>query len=565
MAFPKGLLTLSKLLSMQGIEEVVVCPGSRNAPIIIALERNPDLKLYSIVDERSAGFFALGKALATQKPVAVCCSSGSAGLNLAPALSEAYYQEIPILALTADRPAEWIDQWDGQTIRQKNFLDSVVKKSLEFPQFASNEASLDWFQQRIANEAILGLTTGQSGPVHLNIPISEPFYPSAGEKLHFPDFVRKVELPIFQENSAEELKAFFEKNIQAEQRIILSIGQLEHTQELIPLLENLSQKGIVLLGDSTANASSVLIQNHDLILSNDKIWHKLQANLVIHIGKSHVSKRIKQFFRKSNLAQNWLIKKGSESQLIDTFQSLTHVLAVDTRTFLEQFDLFLQDKFLQKNFSNDWKELSKIVTKRQNNFIFENSDWNELHAVQSVMHAVQSSTSSIHFGNSLSIRYSNWLPFFPNGEVYCNRGTSGIDGTVSTYIGATSLLEDISYLIIGDLSFHYDKNGLWNQYLSKNQRIIVLNNSGGGIFRNLEGARDLPELEKFIATRQQNSAKSTAEEAGMHYFKADNSESLQHALKKLAQKSDHPSLLEIFTDPDQNKEVLSNYMGLFKS
>lgn len=565
MPFPKGLLSLSKLISLHGIEEAIVCPGSRNAPIILALKRNPSLKLYSIIDERSAGFFALGRALTTKKPVVVCCTSGSAGLNLAPALSEAFYQEIPILAITADRPAEWIDQWDGQTIQQQSFLVTCVKKSLIFPNEASTQEILTWHQERVANEAILTLTENKNGPVHLNVPIAEPFYPTKDEQIEFPATCKKISIARFKQSNSTEIINFLKTTYQQEQRIILSIGQLEDTNNLQSYFKKLLEAGIVLIGDSTANASNYVIQNHDLILSNDNNWKKLKADLVIHIGKSHVSKRIKQFFRKEKPFQQWLVRNVDNSSIIDNFQSLTQIIPTSTDEFLASFVQFLSKISLSKDFSNDWNILNKNVSKRQHNFLLKNTEWNEMKAIQSVLSTLQLTTNYLHLGNSLSIRYSNWLPFFPKGLVYCNRGTSGIDGTVSTYIAATTHLNEISYLVLGDLSFQYDKNGLWNRYLSKHQRIIILNNSGGGIFRNLEGAKDLPELEDFIATAQENKAEYLAKSANLTYLSATNTQELLAHLHTLGKKSDTGIILEIFTDPIKNKEILAQYMALFKS
>lgn len=565
MPFPKGLLSLSKLISMHDIEEAVVCPGSRNAPIILALQRNPALKLYSIVDERSAGFFALGRALASKKPVVVCCTSGSAGLNLAPALSEALYQEIPILAITADRPSEWIDQWDGQTIQQQSFLDTCVKKSFSFPNQASTEETLTWFQERVANEAILTLTNDKNGPVHLNVPISEPFYPAIDEQIEFPESCKKISIVRFNQSKKIEILNFLHTSYQKEQRIILSIGQLEDTNNLQSAFKKLQELGIVLIGDSTANASNFVIQNHDLILANDNNWKKLKADLVIHIGKSHVSKRIKQFFRKEKPIQQWLVRNVDNSSIIDNFQSLTKIIQASTEEFLEAFVEFLSTKSLSKNYSDDWNQLFNIVSERQNNFLFQHTDWNEIKAIQSVFQTIQLTENCLHLGNSLSVRYSNWLPFFPKGVVYCNRGTSGIDGTVSTYIAATTDADSISYLIVGDLSFQYDKNGLWNKYLSKHQRIIILNNSGGGIFRNLEGAKDLPELENFIATAQENIAKYIAQSSNLSYLSATNINELLAHLQTIREKSETGIILEIFTDSIKNKDILAQYMALFKS
>jgi 2-succinyl-5-enolpyruvyl-6-hydroxy-3-cyclohexene-1-carboxylate synthase len=484
---------------------------------------------------------------------------------LAPALSEALYQEIPLLALTADRPAEWIDQWDGQTIRQTNFLSTCVKNSLEFPNATADPLKLDWFQQRIANEAILCLTDQKNGPVHLNIPIAEPFYPTKGEELELPKELNKIQIAELESTDEAKVWQFLEKHYLKEQKIVLSIGQIEDCKEFHPYLKRLQEHGVLLLGDSTANASEFVIQNHDLILSNDKIWNKLYPELVIHIGKSHVSKRIKQFFRSQKDLKNWLIRKVDKSAIIDNYQSLTAILNVNTIDFLRIFETFIANKLNTRQFITKWDEISKIISERQHSYLLNNTNWNELGAIGKVLKHLEQAKQPVHLGNSLSIRYSNWVPFFPNANVYCNRGTSGIDGTVSTFIAASCKNQELSYLLLGDLSFQYDKNGLWNAYSTKNQRIIIINNAGGGIFRNLEGAKDLPELESYIATKQINTAEQTAIASGFNYVRADDYESLKIGLKQLAQPSEQGIILEIFTDPVENKNILSEYMGLFKS
>lgn len=321
----------------------------------------------------------------------------------------------------------------------------------------------------------------------------------------------------------------------------------------------------MLVGDTTSNLSKLLIQNHDLILANDKNWPNLKTDLLIHIGKSHVSKRIKQFLRSQKPNQNWLIRKGGNQDIIDTFQSLTTILNVSPKIFLEAFNEFLELHPIGLSYQKYWSESSLLVAERQNTYLLNSHEWSELSAVYLFLNKVASQKVNLHIGNSLSIRYSNWLPFKSTASVFCNRGTSGIDGTISTYIGATTQQSEISYLLLGDLSFMYDRNGLWNQYIDKNQRIVVINNAGGGIFRNLEGAKDLPELEGYIATHQQQTAEKTALDAGLVYLSATSERELQQNLNMLSKSSNAPILLEIFTDPAVNQRVLAEYMGLFKS
>jgi len=568
MAFPKELLTLSKLISAHGIEEVIICPGSRNAPLIVSFERNKELKTYSLVDERSAAFFAIGRAIITKKPIAICCTSGSAGLNMAPAIAEAFHQEIPIVVLTADRPAEWIDQWDGQTIRQENFLATVVKKSYNFPVSNPANPNTSWFQERLLNEALIQLVSNKKGPIHINIPIIEPFYPAKGEEFEFPEKIKKVQFLNFKKTNSLFLQEFFKSQKFADKKILISIGQMDDTESILPILENLQNKGVVCVGDTTSNGANHVIQNHDLVLANESNWSKLSPHIVIHIGKSHVSKRIKLFLRAQKHASTWWINEGENDQIVDNFQNLSQIFNCKTFEFLNELNTNLSNSKYQNSFSSTWKELSNIVSKKQMDFLNKSQEtWSELIAVNSILKYISQRPSSLFLGNSLSVRYSNWLPFQTTSEhfIYCNRGTSGIEGSLSTYVGANVENTNLSYLMIGDLSFHYDKNGLWNHYLNPNLRIIVLNNSGGGIFRNLEGAKDLPELESLISTRQTNSAQNTANDAGLHYLAVHSNAELHENLVKLSSKSNSGMILEVFTNPDTNANVLAEYMNLFKS
>lgn len=534
MAFPKGIIELVDSLYQQGVNEAVICPGSRNAPLMLALTRHGGFKCYSISDERSAGFFGLGIALKTGNPVVICCTSGSAGLNFAPAVVEAFFQEVPLIVLTADRPKEWIGQWDGQTIYQENLYGNHAK------------AFFDFETDNCSSSALTAMAEPK-GPVQINVPIREPFYPSVGDIISKAEEGR-VESREYRVESREYRVDFsyFNQEIASAEKILVTVGQMEDNS----IFETLSAYGIPVIGDATSNCGSTIA--HDLLLADESLWPELKADLHIHFGKSFVSKRIKQFLRSHKPKQSWLIHPNPIGRP-DPFLCLSHVINTDSESFLQGAE------WNTKSW-NTWN--STKITPLQADF-FAKPNWTEIHLYEAITVAIEQELAEVHIANSLAVRYINWtLAKFNKTEVYSNRGTSGIDGCLSTAVGAAQKTDKLCISIIGDVAFHYDKNALWNNYIPANMRIIVFNNGGGGIFRNLEGAKDLPELDEFMETKQNFTAENTCKDAGISYFSASsdtelNLDSFLH--------NQGPALLEIHTNSIENAAELKRYMSLFKA
>ena len=559
MAFPNGLVDLIELLALQGVEDAVICPGSRNAPIMLALVRNTKIKCYSISDERSAGFFALGLSLKSKKPSIICCTSGSAVLNFAPAVVEAFFQEVPMIVLSADRPKEWIGQWDGQTIYQDQLFGKHVKGFWSFEtQFLQTP---DEISRNFAS-CYQSAASEPQGPVHINVPISEPFYPEFEEKL--PEIqVRKfsnVEKEKFHLSSAE--KELIHQYVFNSANILVTVGQMEKNLEFEGMIKSLVAKGIPVIGDSTANLPSECLIYHDLILINEKIWPDLKPDLHIHFGKSFVSKRIKQFLRTHQPKDSWLIHPNP-IETPDPFQCLTRIFPCYANEFLQEM---LSISFTKLNTQiGIWTSEKLQVAKKQIDF-FSVKHWNELAIYNYLFRTLNQTNSDIHVANSLAVRYLNWTnDQIKNNEVFSNRGTSGIDGCLSTALGASQRQSHLTISIIGDVAFQYDKNALWNNYIPNHLRIIVFNNHGGGIFRNLAGATDLPELEEFMETKQKFTAENSARDAQINYKSAKNWLELEKILPNFLDENESASILEIFTDSLVNATELKKYMQLFRS
>jgi 2-succinyl-5-enolpyruvyl-6-hydroxy-3-cyclohexene-1-carboxylate synthase len=558
MGFPAGIVELVDILSQMGIEEAVICPGSRNAPLMLALARHPKIHCYSISDERSAGFFGLGLVLASKKPVILCCTSGSAGLNFAPAVVEAFFQELPLLVFTADRPAEWIGQWDGQTIYQKELYGKHVKQFIDFPTDSLQEAN---YYVDLGMGAYQQACAEPKGPVHVNIPISEPFYPSQGESLPLSS------LPILSENELStmdkgakvktiNLSTYFDAK--KAQSILITVGQRPFNELENDYFSQLALLGIPVIGDATANLPVACQCDHDLVLANEELWPALKPDLHIHFGKSFVSKRIKQFLRREKPSKSFLIHPNPIGRP-DPFQSLTDVIQMDSLQFLQECTWPSQQK-------NPWKPLAQKIASVQTAF-FKHSNFTELHIYNDLINQIENMEGAeVHIANSLAIRYVNWTAaHFSQTKVFSNRGTSGIDGCLSTAVGASQKTSKISISILGDVAFHYDKNALWNQYVPKNLRIIVFNNGGGGIFRNLEGAKELLELNEFMETQQNFTAKNTCLDAGINYYSARNFEEWNVISEQFFKIDQKAALVEIFTSSIENADELKKYMDLFRA
>jgi len=342
------------------------------------------------------------------------------------------------------------------------------------------------------------------------------------------------------------------------QSILVTVGQRPYNNAENEYFSKLASLGIPVIGDATANLPATCQCDHDLILANEGLWPALKPDLHIHFGKSFVSKRIKQFLRREKPNKSFLIHPNPIGRP-DPFQSLTDVIPMDTLSFFQAFTWPSEQ-------TNQWKPLAKRVNSIQEKF-FNRPNFTELHVYNDIIKKIENTEGAqVHVANSLAIRYVNWTSaHFANAEVFSNRGTSGIDGCLSTAVGASQKTSKLIISIIGDVAFHYDKNALWNQYVPNNLRIIVFNNGGGGIFRNLEGAKELPELNEFMETQQNFTAKNTCLDAGLNYYSARNFEEWNVISEQFFKPNQKGALVEIFTNSIENAEELKKYMDLFRA
>ena len=532
-------------LKSAGITDVVLTPGSRNAPFSISIANDSFFNVFSIVDERSAAFFAMGLSQQSKRPTVLICTSGTALLNYAPAIAEAYYQRIPLLVISADRPEEWIDRGEGQSIRQNNVFQNYSDYSACL--FADEkEASM---QNREIIQKTFQYLLSNNGPVHLNVPFQEPLY----------ELVDCEELPSFQfetkENAIDVLKEVNEslEIIQQAERIMVLVGQHVY-EDFSKELEqfNLLQQVVVL----TETHANVNIENafpciDRLILGLDgNAQQTLAPDVLITIGTNIISRKIKAILRKAKPKH---IQVGLNEKKMDTFDCL------ELQCNLTPHDFFNSLKEIESK--SEWKSGLLSI---QENQIKQVKAWlpgaafSDISVFSSILNSIPNGTD-LQMGNSSVVRYIQLFNQKKNVTYFGNRGVAGIDGSTSTAIGAAWKTRKPTLLISGDLSFHYDSNAFWNNYLSSELKVIVINNGGGGIFRIIDGSKDTEHLEQFFETSHSSkSIKGIADLYSLNYFCAANNDELNEALPLFFNQS-HVSVLEIFTPKEDNPKALDAF------
>lgn len=549
------IFNIAAICAAHNITDAVLSPGSRNAPLIYAFARNEAITSYSISDERSAGFIALGMALKIDRPVVLVCTSGSAVYNYAPAIAEAYYENIPLIVITADRPPEWLNQFDGQTINQNDIYRNHVKKSFHCPVDLSDQDAV-WHFERIINEALITATDGARGPVHINVPFREPFYPGKDDQpgQSPAKIIRKL-------SSSRTLEEFDWVNLvddwrKREKRLIVGGQDKLKDTELEVISEFAGSKNIPLVGDVLSNlhglANTINLADTFMGALDDNAKEKISPDLLITFGKSTISKNVKLLLRKFKPKNHWHIQE--EGDVADTFQSLTRIIPVSPVDLFRSIDSIAAKGSVE--YLNQWSDLQLKTRKKITRFA-EEQDFNEFSAVYAIFDNLPLACD-IHLANSMPVRWANLFGLDHTKqqiEIFCNRGTSGIDGCTSTAVGSAIQSDKTTLLITGDMAFFYDRNAFWNKYIPDNLRIIVLNNHGGGIFDIIDGPSSHPEHEEYFLTEQNLSPKSLAEEFGLKYYHCQSVEGLSKGLDKFWIRDGSAKLLEIETDIKTNTRI----------
>ncbi|MEZ4906388.1 MAG: 2-succinyl-5-enolpyruvyl-6-hydroxy-3-cyclohexene-1-carboxylic-acid synthase [Saprospiraceae bacterium] len=555
----KSVIDLVNIAYAKGIRKVVFSSGSRNAPLIIAFNEHGGFETYSIHDERSAAFVALGISQQTREIVAIACTSGSAALNYAPAVAEAYYQRIPLLVITADRPLEWIDQGEGQTMRQHNIYANYIKRSFEIFQETDHPDEV-WYNTRMFNEAINLCKISPCGPVHINLPLREPLY---NVDYDFNSNITKVienisPLPYLPDDKMDELAEIWNSS----KRKMILTGILPFDDELKDVLLELSEDdSVIVLTETTSNISDdKFINNIDrfiMSISPDE-EEKFKPEILVTIGSNIVSKKIKALLRKWSPREHWDIDESDT--FMDTYKALNKHIKSELKSFLK--GLGNRKKNIDSCFRDVYLEREKHVQELHKKYLNDNLPWPDLQAYEILFEALPANVN-IQMANSTAVRYAQLMPSRYDIIYNSNRGVAGIDGCTSTSVGAAMVNQRLTVLFTGDVAFLYDSNALWNNYLPENLRIIVFNNHGGNIFRFIKGPGETKQLKEFFEAQHDVNVEKIAEAFNVNYYTAENIEELKEVLKVFFNENSNnrPSILELFTPREKNMDILKNYFA----
>lgn len=544
----RNILQLVALLKAHGIRKIVICPGSRDIPITKALLQVPEFTCYPVTDERSAGFFALGLSLHGGTPAAIVCTSGSALLNIHSAVSEAYYQQVPLIVISADRPAAWIGQTDGQTMPQPGIFGRLVKMSVDLPEVRTEED--EWYCNRLINEAILETNHHGRGPVHINVPIGEPLFSETVAELPMPRVIKRYQgLNKYE----DDIQPLIDKLNTYKKRLVVA-GQMNMIYLFDKKFTRLLSKQFAWFTENLSNRTipgQPIRRIDEILYPMDKATQeKMRPELLITYGGHVISGRLKYFLRHHKPIEHWHVSKSGE--VADLYQgSLTTVIEMDPFEFWERIAPEIQD--VPPAYPRQWEEFATRLPKAE-------FQYSEMYAIGALMEHLPSG-SSLHLANSSTVRYAQMFSLPDDVEVLSNRGINGIDGCMSTALGYSVASDRLNFLAIGDLSFFYDMTALWNSNYGSNIRILLLNNGGGELFQALPKLELSDRDRRFIGGTHRTSARAWAEDRGFSYTAAHNKDELDAAIATFTLPSitRQPQLLEVFTDKAADVQLLKDY------
>lgn len=552
---------LTSLLLEYGVSDAVVCPGSRNAPIVHNLSVCEAIRCRPVTDERSAAFYALGLAIATRRPTVVCVTSGSALLNVMPAVAEAAYQHVPLVVISADRPQQWIDQLDGQTIPQSDALGRFVRKAVQLPEPHNDEER--WLCRRLVNEAMHLATCRQGAPVHINVPISEPLFEFSTEQLPQLSRFNNIKRAAIKDASMDMPDAFHEAK-----RPMIVIGQLAHGTISHETIRSLSEKYVV-MSEPLSNPSYMtihfdeavryIVSDNSSINDDEDDKTAYYPDYVIYVGDTLVSKPARRFLRNAK-APSCLITPDA-ADIHDPLMTLTDIVECDTDSINALLASLCEapDTDERCRFHDRWQSFLDACATHADAYAPEYSQMATVKYFEEQL-ADLDIDICVHYANSSAVRLAC---IYAQHYVWCNRGVNGIEGSLSTAAGFSLATHDMTVCVIGDLSFFYDQNALWNSNLRGNLRIILLNNRGGGIFRQLPGLSDSPAADDLVMASHENTAQGICTQNDIGYMSAKNMDEMQIGIVTLlTRESERPMLLEVFTDSNDDVKALEKYFKL---
>lgn len=550
---------LIALLQAHGVRDVVLCPGSRNAPLVHVLSHYlSGATCHSIIDERSAGFYALGLALATHRAVVVCCTSGTAVANLHPAVAEAYYQGVPLVVLSADRPERWIGQWAGQTLPQPGLFGSLVREAVQLPEPHTDEER--WYCNRLINEALLAALAPLPGPVQINVPISDPSVSLLPPTPAEPSNSRPIGMQPGRHIKqlcpcgvdAQAVKPLLERLATFERKMIL-VGQepwRAGSSARAAFPQSLREQ-FLCIGESLSNRSVTICSLDALLESLSEADRRaLQPDLLITLGGHIVSNKIKQYLRNYPPRETWHL--SPDPSVVDLFCSLTELITAPVEPFLETLAQGLAGH-ASSPYALQWRE-------RIDRLPSPTPRYSSLAVVENLLSHLPEEPCVLHLANSSSVRYAELFRKPRQLLTLCNRGSSGIEGSLSTALGfARQRAEERHFIVIGDLSFFYDLNALGLPEVGSNVRVLLLNNQRGSIFQSLPTLEMDPLSQRYITAEHQLRAQGWVESCGWEYLSVHEASELEETMAYFVGPAECPRLLEAFVTSEDEIAELQTY------
>lgn len=554
---------LFDVIEKRGVKEVVCSPGSRNAPLLIAAAAREGLHKHVVTDERCAAFMALGMAVVSRRPVALVCTSGTALLDYAPAVAEAFYQGVPLIVISADRPQQWIDQDDSQTLKQFEALANFVKKSYELPAWGTDDPELLWFANRVANDAMIEATARRKGPVHINVRLSEPL----GTKRPMGDKEpRIIDLVTADTLANKEIIRELGETV-ARKKVMLVAGFMSPDSSMhdavarfcrlpnvVAMAETISN---LHLRDGACDVDSVLTAYPKETLD------AMAPELVISVGGSLVSRMLKEYLRRNkDKCCHWSV--GWSHTTSDCFMSLTKRIELEPSRFLHHLAV-ATEKARGKgigggaSYGEEWKRARATAKKAKTQYL-QKAPWSELKAFRQLMHLLYME-GNLFLSNGTAIRYAQIVNDPLPHASYCNRGVSGIDGSCSTAIGGAKVFKGKTWLITGDLSMAYDIGSLALPDIPDTMKIVVIDNGGGGIFRFISSTSSLEEREQYFCAAPKLPLRQLADGYGWNYFEAGDEEAFTREFVKFCASSGK-SIFRVVCDGELSARVLKDYMAV---
>lgn len=518
------------LLKKYGIKHVVLSAGTRNIPFVYSVENDPYFKCYSVVDERSAAYFAIGVAQMANAPVVVSCTSSTATCNYYPAVAEAYHQNVPIIVLTGDRHPYYLGQLEDQMIDQVGMYRRFCKWSVTLP-FVKNEEDY-WYCQRLVNESLLELNHHGKGPVHINVPFYSDWADFSVDRL--PEVVKIDRYNVHALGDREAL--FFSKN----KRYLIVCGQSPcFDSKLNDELERFIDKyNCLVIEEHMSNISVDDAVNINLFseANADKVLDMVNPDVVITFGGNYTT-NIKYILRNSAKSiEHWSITESG--MICDTYRKLTKVFEGTAYGF------FKWANALPYHFNNDMKLLKESF----NAVTDFKVDFSNVSVIRSVAKNIPDN-SILHLSILNSIRLMQYFELPKNVKVFANIGTDGIDGCLSSLVGQATMTDELAFLVIGDLSFFYDMNAMRINCIRNNIRIVMINNHGGAEFQLSTGVKRDPSIDLHTSARHYTTARGWVESVGFEYFSAGNQSQFDDVILYMCKKElKRPVFVEVFTD-----------------